>query len=541
MERLRTIRPWILDNSIRETTVVSLRGHVLADKQKIIAAVKKANISDFILGSFGLMERVDDVFCKDLQRQGLIEKDAHWTFSEIRQSISAEGLPSRDIPTGMQRAKAYGIANIIIEMDVGCVLTKMTDEEICLFLEDRVAWARAELGGKVLVNFRDALTAWKSPKYRKRMHVLMKHLSTMEKPLYGILYEDPDGDAFPSDHSKMVSYLRGMMTRHNWDGHLSVHIHKKAGQAYATILECLACGANGVWGAMCEEGAGTGHACSLIVLTNLAMLGNPHIEKDFNMPALYEGACSVHTITTGERVPYKQVVYGGGCLDVVFGAGGMGGDTAFSFGKFFQKQRPIRITTFTDPSMYKIALEQQFGPREYSFEVCKKMQEELQEDLVEGKKYSYQTKAGLLDLYQRSGGTDFLSEMMTIAADCKKDEISDDHRLLKELKVFFFEWDKTDIEDGKIGREAFFRGFLQQFIEHETNPLVQAAFNMIDADEDGIEWHELKFRAVWIIHQYPKESDNWTLQELIDRLVTTCLLPEAIEVQENRDATKQCN
>jgi hypothetical protein len=42
----------------------------------------------------------------------------------------------------------------------------------------------------------------------------------------------------------------------------------------AVVIECLASGATGIWCAICDEGAATGHAGSLITLTNLARIGN---------------------------------------------------------------------------------------------------------------------------------------------------------------------------------------------------------------------------------------------------------------------------
>ncbi len=58
--------------------------------------------------------------------------------------------------------------------------------------------------------------------------------------------------------------------------------------ADASMLECLACGCDGLWGAASPSGAGWGHASTLVALTNLARLGNPYVEKTFDMPKLFQ-------------------------------------------------------------------------------------------------------------------------------------------------------------------------------------------------------------------------------------------------------------
>jgi hypothetical protein len=42
-----------------------------------------------------------------------------------------------------------------------------------------------------------------------------------------------------------------------------------------------------------EEGAGVGHACSLITLTNLARLGNAYVAKSFDFHALRLAAIAI--------------------------------------------------------------------------------------------------------------------------------------------------------------------------------------------------------------------------------------------------------
>jgi isopropylmalate/homocitrate/citramalate synthase len=112
--------------------------------------------------------------------------------------------------------------------------------------------------------------------------------------------------------------LREEMERCQWgEGHLLIHVHKQFGLADYIVLEALAHGCTGIWCAVCEEGAGVGHACSLVAPTNLSRLGNEFVTANFNMPAMYAAAIAV-TRCSSDAPPFqKQEVYGAGALDVV--------------------------------------------------------------------------------------------------------------------------------------------------------------------------------------------------------------------------------
>eukprot|EP00804_Cyclotella_cryptica_P020817 CCRYP_019252-RA/>CCRYP_019252-RA protein AED:0.37 eAED:0.37 QI:13/1/0.75/1/1/0.5/4/0/92 len=83
-------------------------------------------------------------------------------------------------------------------------------------------------------------------------------------------------------------------------------------------------GCTGIWCAVCEEGGGMGHACSLTTLVNLARLGNPNISKKYNLRAIYNAAIEVTKLTTGCLPHPRTEVYGAQAMDVVFAEGGMG-------------------------------------------------------------------------------------------------------------------------------------------------------------------------------------------------------------------------
>lgn len=59
------------------------------------------------------------------------------------------------------------------------------------------------------------------------------------------------------------------MDKDGWlEGHLLVHIHKRFALSDAAVLEALSMGCSGIWCAVCEEGGGMGHPCSLTTVSH---------------------------------------------------------------------------------------------------------------------------------------------------------------------------------------------------------------------------------------------------------------------------------
>lgn len=67
LEKLRSLKLRVIDNTCRETTVASILGHTLKDKFALANIVTKCGIKDMILGTFSSTHRqVDDQFAKCL-------------------------------------------------------------------------------------------------------------------------------------------------------------------------------------------------------------------------------------------------------------------------------------------------------------------------------------------------------------------------------------------------------------------------------------------------------------------------------------------
>ena len=133
------------------------------------------------------------------------------------------------------------------------------------------------------------------------------------------------------------------MNEYNWkNSHFLVHIHKKWQQSEVCVEACLSNGANGVWASVAEEGAGIGHACTIITIMNLIRMGNKKVMEKYNCVYMHQAAINVTKITTGFPPPPRQAIYGERALGTVLDMeSGMGGGTEeegkeFSLAEFFK-------------------------------------------------------------------------------------------------------------------------------------------------------------------------------------------------------------
>jgi hypothetical protein len=72
---------FILDNSLRETTVGAPRGHTLEEKHQIVIAMAETGLDEVILGSFGSKIAVDSQIAEQWRHLGR-SLDSTWGFSD---------------------------------------------------------------------------------------------------------------------------------------------------------------------------------------------------------------------------------------------------------------------------------------------------------------------------------------------------------------------------------------------------------------------------------------------------------------------------
>lgn len=96
---LKNLDPFVLDNSLRESTVGQLRGHTLENKWSILEAIKKCGFKHIIVSAFSHAPRVDDRFVSQLAERES-DMSCYYAFSEI-----GEGKDCEDLPIGLKKMK----------------------------------------------------------------------------------------------------------------------------------------------------------------------------------------------------------------------------------------------------------------------------------------------------------------------------------------------------------------------------------------------------------------------------------------------------
>ena len=416
-ERLKDLDLFILDNSIRESTVGQLRSHTLADKIQIYEQVKECGISDIIVASFTHLNGVDDDFC-----QYLVDKKEDlsklYSFSEVTEGIVDGAYDTNTVPVALRKNKHFGLRNVFFEADLAnekCEWeVKFTTHDMCELLLKWIKWIHCNIhkDAKVLLNIRDLPHAMTVAPTRVLKVVEFLAQLPPELKMFALCFEDPLGEYLPEEMEAWTASLRSTMDQNGWSsGLLLAHIHEKWGLQTSSQLNCLCRGANGIWASLCEEGGAMGHACSSVTLMNLVRLGNTKVLQKYNCTKVRNAAKKITQITTGRDPHPKQIVYGEQALDLVFGALGVGN---FDLAHFFGEECPCRITTDATVSMIKNRLVSLFEhDPQFTEEIATKMKEKMMEDLHYSKKEEYMSKVGISILFARSGGK--LTSAMTDA------------------------------------------------------------------------------------------------------------------------------
>ena len=545
-DRLTDLDFFILDNSIRESTVGQLRGHTIENKQAIFKQVKRCGMHSIVVASFSHMARVDDQFCQWLKDQGE-DFDKLFSFSEVCGGKIIDGAyDTETIPISLTKNKKYGLYNTFFEVDLAdenvAWGTKFTVKDMCALIEKWMNWVYDNINKKarILINFRDLPAVMDEAP--ERLLSVVEFLSKMpeEKRMFALAFEDPMGESMPEELEAWTAAVRKVMDGCGWtSGRLLCHIHEKWELQTASTLDCLGAGADGVWASLCEEGAAMGHASSSVVLMNLVRLGNKRVLETYNCKEFRKAAIEVTRITTGKAPHPKQVVYGERALDLVFGFIGVGD---FNLGDFFGEKTVNRITTLATPQMIIDRMVALFGENPaFTLEIAQKMKEKMLEDLHALRKEEYMSEMGMALLFDRAGGK--LTEQMSDAI--AKVKVKNEHHkaIIADIKKLWDFWDaKDDVQnDDRLQFDSFYHGFLAPYFGCYRCKGTKKAMKAIDMDSDGyVDWNEFMVYVKWALRQYP---DVTTADEVLEIAFQKGLMPamrdEKVKNPANHDGFRQ--
>ena len=112
---MKNLDLFVLENSLRETTVGQVRGHTIEEKWAIYNEVKRVGFKHMIVASFSHMTRLGDTLIQQLREKG---EDMSLMYALEKVHHDDVEKYKKEIPIGMLTCKELGIKNIIIEVDL---------------------------------------------------------------------------------------------------------------------------------------------------------------------------------------------------------------------------------------------------------------------------------------------------------------------------------------------------------------------------------------------------------------------------------------
>ena len=533
LDRLRNMELFVLDNSMRETTVASLHSHTLQDKRDIYEEIKKCGFKYYFIESFTADLRIGEIFLQELidKKEDL---SGAFVFCDMWDKLSKDKVPLPDLSIGLEKCKKFGLQNIFLEcdlMDFRIDYKRFNMKKLCDYMKEKIDWIRDNLSpdSMIFINVRDFSNTMKD--HPERMWHLVNYLARLpaHQRVTGIAFEDM-GKHLMEHLAAWTRSVRTEMERCGWqDGQFIFHVHEQWGMMHATNLAVLAAGATGIWCAVCIEGAALGHADSCTTILNMIRLGNTAVLKQYNCKYLREAAIRVTEITTGAPPDSKQPIYGDRALDMLFGSVFALIDedptvcSGFEMAEFLGVKRSIRVTPMASGDMITIKLKELFGDDpQFTLELGEKMRKKILQNAKEGRKEEYNSEVGLAILFNQAGG----KVTPVIAEKVERGLKNEKHveKLMEEIKVKWDIWDSRDsVVDDKLTFENFYFGFMSHFISCSRSVEIDIGLRALDMDSDGmIDWSEFKFYLVWAGRQYPNVQ---TSQELLDKAFRFGLIP----------------
>jgi len=531
MERLKNMEVFILDNSLRETTVAALRAHTVESKRAIYDEIKRCGFKYFFVESFNSQTRIGDLFVQELLDKGEDLSNA-FAFSEVWEKIDeVTKIPQPNpIPIGLKKCKKFGIDNVMLEFDLMYYkidYDKFEMWKICKYFMDKVAWIRDNMSPEslILINIRDFSQTMELEPYRVGHFVNFLSSLPCEERITGIAFEDL-GKVLPEQLGVWTRAVRNEMDRCGWtEGELLFHQHEQWGHMHSANLDVLANGATGMWAGVCLEGAAMGHADTCTALLNLIRLGNTAVQKQYNCKELRKAAINVTKIVTGKKPNPKTPIYGERALDAVFGflMGDPYAETFFDMAEFLDIESEIRISNMANAEMIKEKLEDTFGRNsQFTLAMAGKMKEEMLTIAAEGRHEEYNSEVGLAMLFDQAGGKMTEEMAMKVAEGTRNSKYIDG--LITLIKKEWDEWDNSDgCRNDKLSFEDFYNGFMAPYFGcYRCKDSVQG-LKTLDVDGDGgIDWLEFKYFLVWAGRQYPRVE---SAQELLNIAFSKGLIP----------------
>ncbi|MCL5801211.1 MAG: homocitrate synthase [Gammaproteobacteria bacterium] len=319
IDKLRHIKPYLIDLSLRENPVGARVGHTLADKLSILPKVREFGFRNILLGTldYSLPDEleVDDDFMMYL-RDHQMDMTGCFAFT----AIGISKAESKFTPDPSQlKLRAYGVPNTLHEIYLSKEgMAGLYDlETLRHSLPESIKWLNdnvsGDVGGKprIIINIVDGCDA-----FAQDPDTACSILSLLaEQPIEGIrTHELLEGISIEDDRGTYLPFQVGAFTAVARSFlppplKLLVHMHAGGGVENASVIEALLNGADGVWGGLPKRAAIIGHASLGELIANLVRVGNPHMQ-DYRLDQLLPLATRLQVLDEEEPVPDDLPILG---------------------------------------------------------------------------------------------------------------------------------------------------------------------------------------------------------------------------------------
>lgn len=412
-ERLRSVRPYLIDLSLRENAFGSRVGQTLEDKLSILPKLRAFGFQNILLGTLDYAmpdePEVDDDFMAHLRDHG-IDMTGGFAFTDIG-IAAADGKPSFTPSPSMLKMKAYGVPNTLHEIYLSREgMAPLYDVPTLLrSLPRTVEWLneniRGDRGGRprIIINVVDGCDA-----FAENIDLTAEVLELLATlPIEGVSIEDDRGTYMPFQVGAYVAAARSLLPPPLV---LLVHMHSGAGFENASLVEALLNGADGCWGGLPKRAAIIGHASLGELIANLVRVGNESVRTTYSVDRLLPLATSLQLLDDDAAVIPDDLP--------ILGA------NAYRLSLEFFRQTPTRFMDLpperiggkygyricplgSDPPVIAGRLAEVTGKPADSFPeaVLSQMVRLMRRELREGRRIVYDDPDQLLQLYARAGGT----------------------------------------------------------------------------------------------------------------------------------------
>lgn len=245
LEILRSIRPMLVDVTLRENAVGAPVGQTLPDKIEFFTRLREFGFTDLIVGCLDYWmpdePQVDDDFMAYLRDQE-IDRTGCFALTDVGCMTGTSFVPSQS----MQKLREYGIPNTFLEIH-------LTDEgnqgqfhleSLHANLVASIQWLRASNKGprgkepRIVVNIVDGCDAFAED--LERTCDVFAFLATL--PIEAVSIEEERGTHFPFQVGAFIKIARSFLAD---EQKLLIHAHAGAGFENAVVIEALLNGADG--------------------------------------------------------------------------------------------------------------------------------------------------------------------------------------------------------------------------------------------------------------------------------------------------------